>query len=926
MAFDPTKTALLLVTLQARADARQFTATQVVTTTLVRGNHPSQGAFPTNTNETRYKLTWSAVYRGQRLNGTTLVAPLNLLPLAVAASLQEASDAFDLTDTRLEALGANPNTYSPLYVAPAPIQVRSLSLVPFAMLPVSLSPASGTDTGGTLVMLIGAGFACATGVLFGSSPGLNFSVNTDGVILVTTPPGQAGAVDVTVVSVLGTQYNGVLKAGFTYYPPFGVASLVSPSGPWAATANGVVGTYFINGASLAVTIGGIACTNVVWNSSTSISFTSPAFAANGGPYDVVVTNGDGHATTLSASYTVLWAPSDSTKVLWLDANNATIGISGFLTGWNDQSGHGNNATASGAWTMQYGWSNGLNALAADTSAPSINSLLLASPAAKATVLLVGDNPTFAEGGATTGGAVIGMGTGPAINVGAYDFGLGYQLIYGDEVAADEWVNFNRSPYSGPQHFEWVLNGGGNILTHYIAGVQQTIQTGAPAHGPQNSSSSFAGTVTHIGNAPAGGLGSWNGGHIGELIVFDHVLSAAELTGAMAYSTTKWGLPLFTVNFTTFPVGGIVAGATAGSAFEVATGLRFTRASAATVQTSDHTIVSVSNDVACIGQPSTSPTLRGLSFKETRTNLITQNRNLTNAAWLGQADTFHATLTANYANGPDGNANATRVQKPGTPFYSSYQIPSAPSNGKYTWSSWNRTTNGTSFFASDYGTGLLGVGDQPVAVSPTWARFAYSDPTSYTSGQGLYTVPVWDTSLGQDNSAGDTLVDLVQLELGAFATDAIISGSSATTRAGEYLYHPNGAQLVNSAGRIRLNFEFVAMGAIGSAYSATQMLWYVDANNHVQIDTSGNVTATISGVTATFATPIACNAFDLVQVFPEVGGNLFSSLTIAVNGVEQTVQTAAPLGPLTVPGFLYLMCNSSGAQQLSSWIQKVQAYS
>ena len=93
MAYDPTKTALLLATLLARADARQFTFTQVVTTTTRRGNHPSQGVFLHTTNETHYALSWTAIYRGQSLKGTILVVPAPLLALGVAASLQEASDA-----------------------------------------------------------------------------------------------------------------------------------------------------------------------------------------------------------------------------------------------------------------------------------------------------------------------------------------------------------------------------------------------------------------------------------------------------------------------------------------------------------------------------------------------------------------------------------------------------------------------------------------------------------------------------------------------------------------------------------------------------------------------------------------------------------------------------------------------------------------
>ena len=208
MAYDPTKTALLLATLLARADARQFTFTQVVTTTTKRGTHPSQGVFPTTTNETHYALSWTANYRGQSLKSTILVVPAPLLPLGVAASLQEASDAFDLTDTRLERLGANPNTLGVGLSRGADQYQSQVIRID------SVTPNNGSDQGGTVVTIKGAGFARAVQVLFGKQAVIP-TVLHDGTLQATAPSTLVdGLVDVTVTSVYGAQYNGVLKNAF----------------------------------------------------------------------------------------------------------------------------------------------------------------------------------------------------------------------------------------------------------------------------------------------------------------------------------------------------------------------------------------------------------------------------------------------------------------------------------------------------------------------------------------------------------------------------------------------------------------------------------------------------------------------------------------------------------------------------------------
>ena len=77
----------------------------------------------------------------------------------------------------------------------------------------SVSPNTGSHTGGTPVTITGWGFSAATAASFGGANGTSFTVVNDTTITVTTPAGSVGAVNVVVVSPGG---SGALTAGFTY--------------------------------------------------------------------------------------------------------------------------------------------------------------------------------------------------------------------------------------------------------------------------------------------------------------------------------------------------------------------------------------------------------------------------------------------------------------------------------------------------------------------------------------------------------------------------------------------------------------------------------------------------------------------------------------------------------------------------------------
>ncbi len=78
----------------------------------------------------------------------------------------------------------------------------------------SVSPSSGSTSGGTAVTIAGANFLSGATVTFGGTAATNVVVVSSTTITATTPAHAAGAVTVTVTNPGGQ--NGSLTNGFTY--------------------------------------------------------------------------------------------------------------------------------------------------------------------------------------------------------------------------------------------------------------------------------------------------------------------------------------------------------------------------------------------------------------------------------------------------------------------------------------------------------------------------------------------------------------------------------------------------------------------------------------------------------------------------------------------------------------------------------------
>ncbi len=228
---------------------------------------------------------------------------------------------------------------APWAIATATIAALALFLVagrPVEAAPaptiLSLSPAIGASAGGTVISITGTGFASGATVRFGGVSATSVTVNSETLIVATTPAGSPGAVTVTIQNTDGQAAN--LGGGYTYQHPAPTLGNIAPAGGTSAggTTITLTGTGFRAGAT--VNVGGIASATSV-NATTITAVTPPGLV---GASAVTVTNTDGQSSTIAGgyTYTAAAAPTVSTVVPasggLLGGTAVTITGSGFVSG------------------------------------------------------------------------------------------------------------------------------------------------------------------------------------------------------------------------------------------------------------------------------------------------------------------------------------------------------------------------------------------------------------------------------------------------------------------------------------------------------------------------------------------------------------------------------------------------------------------
>lgn len=187
-----------------------------------------------------------------------------------------------------------------------------------AFLLTGLDPTRGPTPGGTRVELSGTGFLDGSKVIFGASEGLEVVVQNDGSILTSTPPGNPGLVDVSVVRPDGKTVT--LPDGFFYESEIHVQGVHPSSGPaYGGTPVRITGTGFMPDSTLVVG-GRLAVSWHIQDSGTLVAITPPGTP---GPRDVTVFNSLGSATA-HKGFTYLAQPAlDHCDPVSIQANQTT---------------------------------------------------------------------------------------------------------------------------------------------------------------------------------------------------------------------------------------------------------------------------------------------------------------------------------------------------------------------------------------------------------------------------------------------------------------------------------------------------------------------------------------------------------------------------------------------------------------------------
>lgn len=211
------------------------------------------------------------------------------------AATSQIDSSASVGDTAVNSLSASMSSPSFAQVASTSFMVGPAPTI------ASVSPNSGSTSGGTQITIKGGNFTAGSTVLVGGNACTNVSVVDSSTITCDTPTGAVGPVDVAVTTADGT---ATAPAAFTYAVPPTTTGLTPSMGPTGGgTTLVITGTNFVPGAS--VSVGNASCLNVAVLDLNTITCVTPPGAA--GAVNVTVTTPAG--TTAPESFTYVLAPT-----------------------------------------------------------------------------------------------------------------------------------------------------------------------------------------------------------------------------------------------------------------------------------------------------------------------------------------------------------------------------------------------------------------------------------------------------------------------------------------------------------------------------------------------------------------------------------------------------------------------------------------
>jgi hypothetical protein len=340
-----------------------------------------------------------------------------------------------------------------------------------------VSPNAGPTSGGNSVTISGSGFTGASNVNFGGV-GAAFTVNNDGSIKATAPPGAASTVDVTVITNGETSPTSFSDL-YTYVVRPAVTGISPNAGSTSGgNAVGITGSGFSSASTVA--FGGVAASFSI-NNDGSITAFAPAHAA--GTVDVTVTSPGGTSAAVAADhYTYDAKPTVSSlnpaAGPIAGGNTVTINGTGFVSGAGVKFG----ATASA--TVTFVSATQLKAVAPAHAAGTVD-VTVTTPGGTSAIV-AGDHYAYGPPKITSFTPTSGI-TGATVTINGTGFVPGATVKFG--AKASPTVTF----VSGTQIKAVVPNGA----------VTGKISVTTPA-GTGTSATNFTVTLSITGFSPASG--------------------------------------------------------------------------------------------------------------------------------------------------------------------------------------------------------------------------------------------------------------------------------------------------------------------------------------------------------------------------------------------------------------------------------------
>ena len=226
----------------------------------------------------------TVTFGGTAATGVTVASSTSI----TASTPAHAAGAVAVTVTNTDSQGGSLNNgYTYTAANPAPTVT-------------SISPNSGTTSGGAGVTIAGTGFLPGATVSFGGTSATAVVVASSTSISATTPAHATGAVSVAVTNTNGQ--NGALANGYTYASSLGLVSVGSAS---ATVAAGQTATYSlsIGGAGVGGTAS-LSCTGAPLGATCSVPASQPFNASTTTAFTVTV-------TTTSRTIAALRPPASS---------------------------------------------------------------------------------------------------------------------------------------------------------------------------------------------------------------------------------------------------------------------------------------------------------------------------------------------------------------------------------------------------------------------------------------------------------------------------------------------------------------------------------------------------------------------------------------------------------------------------------------